>query len=44
MGLGRFGWLCAALIGSGGNLSDFAASGCRFVWISKLDFIGSGGI
>ena len=23
---------------------DFAGSGCRFVWISKLDFVGYGGI
>ena len=23
---------------------DLAGSGCRFVWISKLDFVGYGGI
>ena len=42
MGLGRFGWLRAALIGFGGIWLDLAGSGCRFVWISKLIFIGYG--
>ena len=43
MGLGRFGWLGAALIGFGQSWLDLAGSGCRFVWISKSDFAGYAG-
>ena len=37
MALSGFDWIWGDLVG-------FARSGCRFVWISKLDFIGYGGI
>ena len=38
------GKIWMALIGFGGICLDLAGSGCRFVWISKLDQIGYGGI
>ena len=40
MALSGFDWIWGDLFG----FLDLAGSGCRFVWISKLDFIGHGGI
>ena len=37
MALSGFDWIWGIWL-------DLAGSGCRFVWISKLDFIGYGGI
>ena len=44
LGLRRFGWRWAALMGFGRIWLDLAGSRCRFVWISKLDFVGYRGI